>query len=178
MKELFNFSVIFAILAIVLSIFMGSSGVGAAFLISIYMFPAYLAQSRGHRNGDSIGTMNLFLGWTIIGWIACLIWAQNDFDESRSKDTPYDMFKRYLDGRDWSGGCGWSLFSSPLLEACHLVIRNNQRSVFGLFRRVFCSQVAHTVRPDRLPWLRVADAHTLLTPILRAKKFDGDWDSA
>ena len=100
MKELFNFSVIFAILAIVLSIFMGSSGVGAAFLISIYMFPAYLAQSRGHRNGDSIGTMNLFLGWTVIGWIACLIWAQNDFDESRSKDTPYDMFKRYLDGRD------------------------------------------------------------------------------
>tara|TARA_B100000674_G_C37200302_1_gene628008 strand:+ start:309 stop:473 length:165 start_codon:yes stop_codon:yes gene_type:complete len=45
MKELFNFSVIFAILAVVLSIFMGSSGVGAAFLISIYMFPAYLAQS-------------------------------------------------------------------------------------------------------------------------------------
>ena len=100
MKVLFNFASIFVLLAIVLSIFMGPSGISASFLICIYMFPAYLAQSRGHRNGDSIGTMNLFLGWTVIGWIACLIWAQNDVDEARAKDTPYDMFKRYLEGRD------------------------------------------------------------------------------
>ena len=178
MKELFNFSVIFAILAIVLSIFMGSSGVGAAFLISIYMFPAYLAQSRGHRNGDSIGTMNLFLGWTIIGWIACLIWAQNDFDESRSKDTPYDMFKRYLDGRDWSGGCGWSLFSSPLLEACHLVIRCNQGSFLGCVGGCFAHRLLTRFAQIACPDWGGADAHTLLTPFLPAKNPDGDWDSA
>lgn len=99
MKTLFNLVVTYAILAIVLSLFMGSAGPGAALLISMYMFPAYLAHSRGHRNGDSIATMNLFLGWTLLGWIACLIWAQNDFDETRAKDTPYDMFKRFLRDR-------------------------------------------------------------------------------
>ncbi len=60
------------------------------------MFPAYLAHSRGHRNSDSIATFNLFLGWTLIGWISALIWAQNDFDRSRQKETPYQMLKPYI----------------------------------------------------------------------------------
>tara|TARA_B100000131_G_C17805597_1_gene487441 strand:- start:29 stop:334 length:306 start_codon:yes stop_codon:yes gene_type:complete len=101
MKTIFNFSVIYILLGVVISIIAGSSsGFGVAILVIIYMFPAYLAHSRGHRNGDSIATLNLLLGWTILGWIFALIWAQNDFDEKRAKDTPYDMFKRYLRNRD------------------------------------------------------------------------------
>ena len=60
------------------------------------MFPVYFAHSRGHRNSDSIATFNLFLGWTFIGWIAALIWAQNDFDRSMLNETPYSIAKPYL----------------------------------------------------------------------------------
>ena len=98
METLYSMVIIWAILAIVISIFSFSlsTGISAALLITIYMFPAYFANSRGHRNSDSIATFNLFLGWTFIGWIAALIWAQNDFDTSRQKETPYSIAKPYL----------------------------------------------------------------------------------
>ena len=98
METFINMAILFSIIAFVISVlsFNLSIGIGLAFLITIYMFPAYLARSRGHRISDSIATFNLFLGWTIIGWIAALIWAQNDFDESRKQETPYEMLKPYL----------------------------------------------------------------------------------
>ena len=98
METIYSMVIIWLILAIVISIFSFSlnTGIAAALLITIYMFPAYFAHSRGHRNSDSIATFNLFLGWTFIGWIAALIWAQNDFDRSRLKETPYSIAKPYL----------------------------------------------------------------------------------
>ena len=98
METFFSMTILWGALAIVISIFSFDIGVGItlALLITIYMFPAYLAHSRGHRNSDSIATFNLFLGWTFIGWISALIWAQNDFDRSRKKETPYQMLKPYI----------------------------------------------------------------------------------
>ena len=98
METLYSMGIIWGILAISISIltFNLGTGISTALLITIYMFPAYFAQSRGHRNSDSIATFNLFLGWTFIGWIASLIWAQNDFDRSRLKETPYSIAKPYL----------------------------------------------------------------------------------
>ena len=90
METLYSMVIIWGILAIAISIltFNLGTGISAAFLITIYMFPAYFAQSRGHRNSDSIATFNLFLGWTFIGWVCALIWAQNDFDRSKQKKNP------------------------------------------------------------------------------------------
>jgi hypothetical protein len=34
----------------------------------IYFLPFVIAKVRGLPNRDSIFTLNLFLGWTIIGW--------------------------------------------------------------------------------------------------------------
>ena len=98
METFFSMTILWGTLAIVISIlsFDLSVGITLALLITIYMFPAYLAHSRGHRNSDSIATFNLFLGWTLIGWIFSLIWAQNDFDQSRKKETPYEMLKPYI----------------------------------------------------------------------------------
>ena len=98
METLYSMAIIWGILAIAISIFTFNLGTGiaTALLITIYMFPAYFAHSRGHRNSDSIATFNLFLGWTFIGWVCALIWAQNDFDRSRQKETPYQMAKPYL----------------------------------------------------------------------------------
>ena len=89
MKTLINFFFAYIAVAILLSFLLQSinAGITAAFLLSCYMFPGYLSGSRGHPNQDSICTLNLLLGWTIIGWIIALIWAVSDFDESRKKDT-------------------------------------------------------------------------------------------
>ena len=44
-------------------------------LLGLYFLPSLIALIRKHRNQDAIAILNLFLGWTFIGWIAALIWA-------------------------------------------------------------------------------------------------------
>ena len=34
-----------------------------------YWVPTLVASCNGHRNRAAIGTLNLFLGWTLIGWV-------------------------------------------------------------------------------------------------------------
>jgi len=41
--------------------------------IFIYFIPGLVGSSTKH--GDGIFLLNLLLGWTILGWIAALIWA-------------------------------------------------------------------------------------------------------
>lgn len=41
--------------------------------VMIYFVPTFLAS--GKRNGGAIFALNLFLGWTLIGWVGALIWA-------------------------------------------------------------------------------------------------------
>jgi len=38
-----------------------------------YFIPALLAQ--GKRNAPAIFVLNLFLGWTFVGWVVALVWA-------------------------------------------------------------------------------------------------------
>lgn len=44
-------------------------------LIALYFLPAIIAARRGHRNRTPILLLNLFLGWTVIGWVGALIWS-------------------------------------------------------------------------------------------------------
>jgi Superinfection immunity protein len=41
----------------------------------IYFLPTIVALVRHKRNVVSILLLNLFLGWTLIGWIIALLWA-------------------------------------------------------------------------------------------------------
>lgn len=56
---------------------MGRIGISELLIIilglSIYFLPAIIG--RKHRNFSSILLLNLFLGWTFIGWIVAIIWA-------------------------------------------------------------------------------------------------------
>ena len=45
-------------------------------ILMIYFMPTIVAHQAGHKNTQAISTANLFFGWTGIGWIICLIWAQ------------------------------------------------------------------------------------------------------
>ncbi len=56
---------------------MGRLGILEIFIIlvalSIYFLPTIIGRKR--RNFNSILLLNLFLGWTFIGWVLALIWA-------------------------------------------------------------------------------------------------------
>lgn len=43
--------------------------------ILIYFFPSAIAQGRHVPNVGSIFVINLFLGWTLIGWVVALAMA-------------------------------------------------------------------------------------------------------
>lgn len=44
-------------------------------LIIPYFIPSIIAFSKKHYNATGVLLLNLFLGWTLIGWIAALIWS-------------------------------------------------------------------------------------------------------
>lgn len=41
----------------------------------LYFLPCILAFARSKRDAVSIFVVNLFLGWTAIGWVIALVWA-------------------------------------------------------------------------------------------------------
>ncbi|HTR67940.1 MAG TPA: superinfection immunity protein [Terriglobales bacterium] len=41
----------------------------------LYFLPSILALARNKRDTLAIFLLNLFLGWTIIGWVVSLVWA-------------------------------------------------------------------------------------------------------
>jgi hypothetical protein len=43
--------------------------------IVIYFLPSIIAAARSKRDLLSIFLLNLFLGWTAIGWIIALVWV-------------------------------------------------------------------------------------------------------
>ncbi len=44
-------------------------------LLWLYFLPAWLARKRQHNNLTALFVLNLLLGWTLLGWVAALIWA-------------------------------------------------------------------------------------------------------
>lgn len=54
------------------------SGLGLFMLLVLligYFLPGLVASMRGHSNQNMIAVLNLFLGWTVIGWFVLLILA-------------------------------------------------------------------------------------------------------
>lgn len=41
----------------------------------IYVIPALVAMARGHSNRFTILVLNIFLGWTVVGWVFALVWS-------------------------------------------------------------------------------------------------------
>lgn len=41
----------------------------------VYFIPTSIALSTHRRNTLSIFLLNLFLGWTFVGWVISLVWA-------------------------------------------------------------------------------------------------------
>lgn len=49
-----------------------------ALVVVIYFAPTMTASHRWHKNTGPIMLINLFLGWTLIGWLVALVWSMTD----------------------------------------------------------------------------------------------------
>ncbi len=45
------------------------------FGMAFYFLPTIVAVIRDHKNMGAIGVLNVFLGWTLVGWAGALAWA-------------------------------------------------------------------------------------------------------
>ena len=54
------------------------------FCFCIYFLPAIVACRRNHRQAAAIILLDLFLGWSLIGWVAALVWAATSDVEPKS----------------------------------------------------------------------------------------------
>ncbi|MFI4957385.1 MAG: superinfection immunity protein [Gammaproteobacteria bacterium] len=43
--------------------------------IIIYFLPSFIARDRNHPSRNSILVINIFLGWTLLGWVIALAWS-------------------------------------------------------------------------------------------------------
>jgi hypothetical protein len=51
------------------------SGFTLLILAVLYFIPAIVAFRRQHPNATPIMVLNICLGWTILGWVAALVWS-------------------------------------------------------------------------------------------------------
>jgi len=42
---------------------------------AFYCAPMIVAFARRHNRAKAIGLLNLLAGWSVLGWIAALVWA-------------------------------------------------------------------------------------------------------
>jgi hypothetical protein len=43
--------------------------------LGLYFLPAIIAANRNHHNALAIFALNLFLGWSFLGWVIAFVWA-------------------------------------------------------------------------------------------------------
>ena len=44
-------------------------------VILAYLLPSFVALQRKHVNTTAICVLNILVGWSLIGWVAVLVWA-------------------------------------------------------------------------------------------------------
>jgi hypothetical protein len=67
--------------------------IGIAVLFTLYFAPAIVADMRNHPSKSAITVVNIFLGWTLIGWVAALAWAlmgEKTLAQTESASPPVD----------------------------------------------------------------------------------------
>ncbi|OCX71322.1 hypothetical protein A6M27_01230 [Acidithiobacillus thiooxidans] len=49
--------------------------IGLIFALFIYFIPTIIAMRRKKSNLAAIMVLNIFLGWSLVGWVISLVWA-------------------------------------------------------------------------------------------------------
>lgn len=56
--------------------------------VALYAAPTLVAHTGGHHNRMAISVLNLLLGWTLLGWVAALVWAFSAAPVQEAPITP------------------------------------------------------------------------------------------
>ena len=59
-----------------------------ALVVALYFIPTIVAAIRHHQNRVSIMLLNLFLGWTGLGWLGALIWSASAISKPAGDVAP------------------------------------------------------------------------------------------
>ena len=57
---------------------------------AVYFVPTLIAKQRNTENLDAIFLIDLVFGWTVLGWIAALIWAIYEKQKFKSSIKSHD----------------------------------------------------------------------------------------
>ena len=55
-----------------------------AVMAVVYFLPALVALNRHHQSAGPIFVIDLFLGWTLLGWVVALAWSVGPVRAARS----------------------------------------------------------------------------------------------
>jgi len=82
---------------------------------ALYFLPSFVGQSK--RNAGAIFTLNLLLGWTIIGWVVAMTWAMTvdpetteDNEDDDEEDEDEELVRQPADIR-FCPSCGVKLMT-------------------------------------------------------------------
>ena len=57
--------------------------------LTFYFIPTLIAVFRKHEKAVQIFLLNIFLGWTLVGWVVALIWSvKNEEKEEKEEKAP------------------------------------------------------------------------------------------
>lgn len=59
---------------------------GLLVLAALYFLPTIVAATASKRKTGAIFVLNLFLGWTLLGWVGSLVWAVADERSDSRRD--------------------------------------------------------------------------------------------
>ena len=81
-----------------------NAGLLVLFFLIVYLIPSEVAYSRLHHNRLAIMVLNIFLGWSLLGWIIALVWACTSDVEPQ-----YEPAQSYLSAKlgHQNGYFGW-----------------------------------------------------------------------
>ncbi|MBF5094709.1 superinfection immunity protein [Azospirillum sp. INR13] len=48
---------------------------GFGIALVLYLIPTWIAAARNHSSAAGVFVINLFLGWTFLGWVVALAWS-------------------------------------------------------------------------------------------------------
>ncbi len=83
--------------------------------ILLYFIPSMVAFTKSRQNFASIFALNLFLGWSVLGWVAALVWALKT--KSSNRDRVFNASSEYC------AGCGAPLdFQAQFCSKCGRVL--------------------------------------------------------
>lgn len=51
---------------------------GGIITLLIYFVPSYIAIKKDHKSKAAIILLNIFLGWSVIGYIVALVWSMSE----------------------------------------------------------------------------------------------------